>query len=232
MRLLRRAKSTVRAAFAGALLAALLNALVASDRASALPLSLDEITTVCGSGAGPENCARRIEAVQLKRLPDLAKREGATLTVSLYPSGTIAFTDVDARSGERTYSLYDYVSEINAVVLYVTDGEESSFALLQRATGRETPLPADPHLSPDRQNLLTADFCAGHCAGELAVWRVTRDGVHKTLAWRPRETWIDAAATWKDADTIAIEYTPAGEQKTRALERHLADADWIRVPAP
>lgn len=232
MRLLRRAKSTARAAFAGAPLAALVAALFTITGAIALPLSLDEIAAVCGGGPGPENCARRIEAVQLKRLPDLAKRDGATLAVSLYPSGTMAFTDADTRNGERTYSLYDYVSEINAVVLYVTDGAASSFALLQRATGQATPLPADPHLSPDRQNLLTADFCAEHCTGELAVWRVTRDGVRKTLAWRPREPWIDAAATWKDANTIAIEYTPAGQQKTSALERSLADADWIRVPAP
>ena len=228
MRLLRRARSSARAESAGALLAAL----ITSAAAIALPLSLDEIAAVCGGGAGPENCARRIEAVQLKRLPDLARRDGARLTVSLYPSGTTTFADVDTPSGERTYSLYDYVSEINAVVLYVTDGADSSFALLQRATGIETPLPADPHLSPDRQNLLTADFCAEHCASELAVWRVTRDGVRKTLAWRPREPWIDAAATWKDANTIAIEYTPAGQQKTGALERRLSDADWIRFPAP
>jgi hypothetical protein len=212
--------------------AALAGALLACAAAAAVPLSLDEIAALCGSGPGPENCARRIEAVQLKRLPDLARRTDATLIVSLYPSGTTAFTDVDTRSGERTYSLYDYMSEINAVVLYVTDGAESSFALLQRATGRQTELPADPRLSPDRQYLLTADFCSKHCAGELAVWRVTRDSVQKAYAWRPRERWIDAIATWKDASTIAIEYTPAGQQQAGALERRFSDTDWIRFPAP
>jgi len=224
VRLLRSARNFARAALAGALLAC--------ATAAALPLSLEEIDALCGSGAGAENCGRRIEAVQLKRLPGLAKRDGAALTVSLYPSGSTTFNDVDTPAGERTYSLYDYLSEINAVVLYVIDGAESSFALLQRATGRQTSLPSDPRLSPDRQQLLTADFCADHCTGEVAVWRITRDGVRKAYAWRPRERWIDAAATWKDATTIAIEYTPAGQQPAGALQRRLSDADWIRFPAP
>jgi hypothetical protein len=218
------ARNFARAALAGVSLAC--------AAAAAVPPSLDEISTVCGSGAGPENCARRIEAVQLKRLPNLAKRDGAALIVSLYPSGSTTFVDADTPRGERTYSLFDYLSEINAVVLFVTDGAESSFALLQRVTGRETGLPSDPRLSPDRQFLLTADFCSGRCTGEVAVWRVTRDGVFKAYAWRPRERWIDAAATWKDAGTIAIEFTPVERQREGRLERRLSDADWIRFPVP
>jgi hypothetical protein len=34
------------------------------------------------------------------------------------------------------------MSEINAVVLYVTDGDDASFVLLQRTTGRKIELPA------------------------------------------------------------------------------------------
>jgi hypothetical protein len=218
------ARNTARAALAGAL--------IASAVATALPLTLDEIAGLCGSGPGPENCARRIESVQLKRLPELAKRDGATLIVSLYPAGTTSFADADVRGGERTYSLYDYVSEINAVVLYVTEGSQSSFVLLQRAGGRRTDLPADPHLSPDRQNLVTADFCAKRCTNEIVLWRVTKDGVHKTHAWRPREQWIDAAATWKDVGTLAIEYTPAGQEKASVMNVRISDADWVRFPPP
>ena len=196
--------------------------------ALALPLSLDEIATICGSGAGPENCGRRIEAVQMKRLPDLARRDGATLVVSLFPSGSTSFADAEAQGRERTYSLYDYVSEINAVVLYVTDGADASFLLLQRVTGHRTELPADPRLSPDRQNLVTSDFCAGHCSSEIAIWHVTRDGIYKTHSWRPRASWSDATATWKDSGTLTIEYTVAGQATSAVLERRLADSDWAR----
>lgn len=209
-------------------IAALAGALVTCSAAIALPLSLDEIASVCGSGAGPENCGRRIEAVQLKRLPDLARRDGAMLTVSLFPAGSTSFADTETKGRERTYSLYDYLSEINAVVLYVTEGTDASFVLLQRATGRRTELPADPRLSPDRQNLVTSDFCAVHCTSEVAIWRVTRDGVYKTHSWRPREPWSDAMATWKDAVTVTIEYTLAGQAAPAVLERRLTDSDWAR----
>ena len=77
-----------------------------------------------------------------------------------------------------------------------------TFTLLQRANGRKVELPAEPKLSPDRARLVTADFCARRCSNELAVWRVTRDGVRKEYSWKPTEAWADAAATWKDADTL------------------------------
>lgn len=208
--------------------AAIVGALFNCGDAVAVPVSLDEITQLCGGGPGPENCGRRIEAVQLKRLPDLARRDGGTLSVSLFPAGSTSFVDTGAQGRERTYSLYDYLSEINAVVLYVTDGTDASFLLLQRATGRRTELPADPRLSPDRQNLVTADFCANHCSSEIAIWHVTRDGVYRTHSWRPHASWSDASATWKGDATITVEYTLAGQSASAVLERRLTDSDWAR----
>ena len=82
--------------------------------------------------------------MQLKRLPNLATRDGATLRVSLFPSGTQPFVDTEALNGGRSYSLWDFVSEINAVVLYTTDGDDATFTLLQRTNGRHFELPSDP----------------------------------------------------------------------------------------
>ena len=66
-------------------------------------------------------------------------------------------------------------------MLYVTEGDDATFLLVQRTTGRKTELPADPKLSPDRPRLVTADFCERRCTNEVALWRVTRDGVRKEL---------------------------------------------------
>ena len=117
----------------------------------------------------------------MPRLPSLAVRDKLDLRVSLYPSGTTTFTDIETLTGGRSYSLWDFMSEINAVVLYVTDGDDATFMLLQRTTGRKTDLPADPKLSPDRPRLVTADFCERRCTNEIALWRVSRDGVRKEL---------------------------------------------------
>ena len=197
---------------------------------NAAPPTAAELTKLCADAEGPAHCARLVEGVQLQRLPNLALRDGPKLTVSLFPSGAATYADSEALNGGRTYSFWDYVSEINAVLIYVTDGDDASFLLLQRPTGRTSELPSDPKLSPDRARLVTADFCDARCANEVAVWRVTRDGARKELSWKPREGWSDAVATWTGATSIAIEYTAVGAQTRSRLERRLGDADW--VPAP
>jgi hypothetical protein len=217
---------------AGRLAGAALAAALMSAQAAAAPLSPEEVTARCVGAEDSAHCGRLIEEVQLKRLPSLAVREGTTLKVSLYPAGTATFADTEALNGGRSYSLWDYLDPINAVLLYTTDGDTVTFTLLQRASGRKYELPTEPKLSPDRQRLVTADFCESRCVNELAVWRVSREGVRKEYGWRPAQAWTDAAATWKDADTLSIEYTPAGAPKPAVMERRLSDPSWIRATAP
>ena len=202
-----------------------------SAPAAAAPVSRDEIAALCAQADGANHCGRLVEEVQLKRLPSLAVRDGATLKVSLYPAGIATFADTEALNGGRSYSLWDYLDPINAVLLYTTDGDTVTFTLVQRANGRRTELPTEPALSPDRQRLVTADFCPRRCANEVALWRVTKDGVHKELAWTPQEAWVDAGAKWKTAETLVIDYTLAGDAKAGVIERRLTDPVWQR-PAP
>lgn len=206
-------------------LAALLPLAWVSAIAVATPTA-GQIAELCANAEDQAHCGRLIEEVQLKRLQGLAERAGDELRITLFPSGIATFRDSVAITGATSYSLWDYLDRINAVVLFATEGDQSAFVLLQRANGRQYRLPSEPTLSPDRQYLVTADFCASRCEGELAVWRVTRDDVRKAFAWKPAPAWIDASAVWKDAETLRVEYTVAGEDKPRALERKLADAGW------
>jgi hypothetical protein len=203
-----------------------------SAAAVAAPLSPDELAVACAQTDGPAHCARKVEEIQLKRLPNLAARDGGTLKVSLYPTGVTTFTDTEALNGGKSFALWDFVSEINTVVLFATDGGNASFIALQRANGRHVDLPAEPKISPDRARLATADFCASNCVNELAIWRVKKDGVQKELTWKPTQAWDDAGVSWKDSDTVVVEYTPAGRTDGATLERRLTDASWRRVGAP
>lgn len=178
------------------------------------------------------SCGRRVEALQMKRLPNLASRDGATLKVQLYPVGHATFTDTEALNGGRSYSLWDYLDTINAVLLYTVDGSAASFTLVQRASGRQVDLPAEPKVSPERQRLVTADFCPTQCVNELAVWRVSREGIRKELAWKPPGAWADAGASWRDPETLVFEYTAVGSDKPAVLVRRLSDAGWQRYAAP
>lgn len=200
--------------------------------AAGAPLSNDELAAACAGVDGPANCARRIEDIQLKRLPNLAVREGETLKVSLYPTGVATFTNTEALDGGRTFALWDFLNEVNAVVLFATDAGNASFVLLQRTNGRRQQLPAEPKVSPDRARIATADFCASSCVNELAIWRVTKDGVQKELSWTPAQPWVDAGVTWKGAGTLVVEYTAAGAAAGASLERRLTDPGWRRHDTP
>jgi hypothetical protein len=194
-----------------------LGALLSPSKARALPLTPEELAKVCAEADDAAHCGRLVEEVQLPRLPNLAVRDKLDLRVSLYPSGIATFTDTETLHGGRSYSLWDFMSEINAVVLYVTDGDD---ALLRYAADERPQVrPAErsqalarPPASRDR------DFCERRCVNELALWRVTKDGVRKELWWRPKETWADAVATWKDAQTIVVDHSLAGTDK-RARSR-------------
>ena len=112
-------------------------------------------------------------------------------------------------------------------MVLVTVDDDSSFVILQRATGQLTEIPAEPVLSPDRQRAVVADFCA-KCKNELSVWRVGREGIRRELTWRPSPAWRDATAKWKDEDTLVLEYTLAGASESRRIERKLTATDWQR----
>ncbi len=200
--------------------------LAASLRAAAP--SPERVLELCAQVEGPAHCARLVEAEQLKGLPNLAVRDGDTLTVTLFPSGLRTFVDDTASRNGITYTLWDYWSPVNAVVLFTTNGERLGYAVLQRAGGQLTALPAEPLLAPDRQRLAMADFCAKGCDNEVSVWRVTRDGIRKEYGWKPVATWSDVNATWKDADALTIQYTPSGEDKPQTIERKLSASDWRR----
>ena len=195
---------------------------------SAAPPSNAELEELCAQAEDAAHCGRLVEAMQLKRLPNLARRNGSVLSVSLFPSGTATFTDSDDPVSGRSYSLWDYIDGLNAVLLYTTAGESTTFTLVQRTTNRRIELPTEPQLAPDHQRLATADVCEMRCGNEIAVWRVTREGIRKELAWSPGPGWLDAGAKWKDADTLTIEYTTLNGSAT--IERALGDSSWKRVP--
>jgi hypothetical protein len=195
--------------------------------ALAIPPTNAELEQVCGQAEDSAHCGRLVEAMQMQRLPNLARREGKVLWISLFPSGTANFTDSDDAVNGRSYSLWDYLDGLNAVLLYTTAGDNVTFTLVQRTSNRRVELPTEPQLAPDRRRLVTADVCEKRCSNEIAVWRIYPEAIRKELTWPADKSWIDAGAKWKDAETLTIEYTR--EDGSGTLERSLADPVWNRV---
>jgi hypothetical protein len=200
---------------------------MAASLAAAVPPTNAELEQVCGQAEDAAHCGRLVEEMQMQRLPNLARREGRMLSISLFPSGSATFVDSEDVINGRSYSLWDYLDGINAVLLYTTAGDNVTFTLIQRSTNRRIELPTEPHLSPDRRRLATADICEKRCTNEIAIWRVSPDGIRKELAWSADKSWVDAGAKWKDTDTLTIDYTRT--DGNGMLERTLTDPTWKRL---
>lgn len=196
---------------------------------TAAPLSQQRVMELCGGAESPGHCGRRIEAEQLKALPNLATRDGDTLKVTLFPAGTRAFVDTIVGADSRAYAVWDYWNNVNAVVLFITEGDKIAYGVLQRANGQLTLVPAEPFLAPDRQRLVVADFCANDCTNELSVWRVARDGIRKEAGFVPAKPWSDVTAAWAKDEVLTLRYTMPGEDKPRTQDMPLASSDWKRV---
>jgi hypothetical protein len=218
-----RARHAAHAAVAIALLASAL-------AARAVPPTREEIAQWCNDAEDSVQCGRLIEAKQMQRLPGLAARDGATLKITLFPSGSHAFTDTEDVHGGTAYNLWDNWSEINAVVISVSREDRTTYQVLMRGNGRTFDLPAEPVLAPDRKHLVTADFCPRDCSNEIVVWKVTRDDIARQSSWTPSPAWSDAAIAWKGPDALAIDYTPMGATDSRRLERRLDDPSWRAAP--
>lgn len=201
----------------------------ALSRAIAAPPTAAELSKLCGNAEDQAHCGRLVEARQLPRLKSVATREGDELRIELLPGGSTTFRDAVNIIGARSYSVWDYVDDLESVVLFATNGDHSEFWWVQRRGGGEFRLPAEPVLAPGHRRFVTADFCAQDCDNQIAVWRIDGSGVRKELTFTPSEAWQDASVSWKNSNVLAVEYTLVNETTTRTIERRLDDPSWSRV---
>jgi hypothetical protein len=141
------------------------------------------------------------------------------------------FHDTLESRGPRSFAAWDYVEDLETAVLFTTYAGHSGFMLVQRRTGEEYPIPAEPVFSPDRRRFVTADVCPRECDNEVTVWRIDAKGVTREAIWRPPPDWSDASATWRTSGTIALEFSTL-DGRVQTIERRLADRTWQRPPTP
>ena len=215
---------TARWLLAGALAAA-------AAFAPAAPLSPAELTALCANAEDQAHCGRLIEARQLPKFGKIAERDGDELRIWLEPFGMTRFRDTINITGARTYAVWDYLEKLETVVLFTTDADRTGFILVQQRGGEEYPLPSEPVLAPDERHFATADFCEHDCVNEIAVWQIARNGVRKTLVWKPDARWTDVSVSWRGADALKIEYSLPDQPASRITERRLGDPGWKSIPA-
>lgn len=203
---------------------------------AALPSA--EIEKLCAGADGSHECGRRIETAVTAKLPDgLAKRNGDTLTIALLPEAgatgsvprSLTFTDKEDAARGIAYTVWDYLPMLDAVVLYVNEDLSSHFFWIGRSSGKTVSLPAEPVVAPDGKRLATADFCASGCTNEIVVWKIGNDLPAKDRSWAPKESWIDAEASWSLTGALNLSYQKKGAAGFSQMTRRMNDSDWRRA---
>ena len=204
--------------------------LVVAAFAIAAPISRADLVSLCADAEDQAQCGRLVEARQLRAVSTFVERDGSELRVQLVPYGVSVFRDTEsALGGGTSYAVWDYLPELDTLVLFTTRGERTGFLLLQRKGGGETPLSSEPVVAPDQRHFATADVCVQGCDNEVSVWRVSRDGARKEATWKPPADWTDVTVAWRGANAIALEYVSANDAQAHRVERRLDDASWVRV---
>ncbi len=217
--------ATVAALFAAPACAQVLrqaptNALVSIEAPSAT-----QFRRLCENSADPADCGKRIESANLKHpsAPDVVRRDGKLLAVTIPGEPPFIFEDVDSEAGPNV-SFYAYSSGADAVVLYRARADKLDFVLLHRPTGNVTELPNEPKFNRDGRYFATADFCKDGCENRLAVWRIERRGALRERVFTPRVPWEDAEVSWGSNIRLVVDATEGG--KSTAINLDVNDPRW------
>jgi|GEM_PF-1015957 hypothetical protein len=187
-------------------------------------LTTEEIVTLCAQADDTHDCARQIEAAQIKKLPaELAQRgtgdESTTLTLSLSQglfndtASEIKLIDKDGKA----YTVWDYWPPLNAFLLLVLEEKDSYYLWLSQLDGKTVRLPAEPVFAAGNKRFATADFCDEGCRNEVAIWQIRQGLPVKTRTWQPKETWDDAEASWVSPDQLRLEYRVSGSEEYQEM---------------
>lgn len=191
--------------------------------ATALPPTT-EVAAICADATSARHCIRKVEAIQLRRFPQLARREGDRLVLELR-GAPASFDD----TGERAYAFWGYLAAIDAVAVYAQAGDSMHMLLVLRPSGASVELANEPLLSPDAARVATVDFCDVGCDNEIVIWRIDAAAVRKERYYRPRTRWLDVSARWKDGDTLVIERRTEALPGPASFEFRLGDPGWVRL---
>jgi len=192
---------------------------LAAAVASAAPPTRQAIIKACDETESAALCEKLIEANQMKAFPGIAVRDGDVLRLKtragVPPVELRDFGDPDDETGVayRAYALWDYWPQRKVAVVSVMTQASESYLLVDLDGGQETRLVAEPLLSPDGQRFLVADLCDKKCGNAIQIWRFDRARPVRERTFKPPVKWYEAEVSWRDAATLAVEYSVPGPRR-------------------
>jgi hypothetical protein len=160
--------------------------------------------------AGPRNPASYSEARTIRQEGDgRISRVGHTLVVRPFHGRELRFTDRKDSTDEMGNVECRFLGGILGRPYWLADSalwEHTQPFLINKQSGRLTPLPYDPDISPNRKLLFIASPGLDSPATDNAIQLWSISDQTATLLWARRlQQWQPQQVRWLDNHTIAIE---------------------------
>ena len=156
----------------------------------------------------------RTEADVIKGISNIVTRKGDKLFVKLKNGKTIARADVPCKESDETscmsprfwnYSVYDYLKDVQYLLLEKHSYENSEYELISIADGRSLLIDGLPTFSHDgRRFIVNVNPVYDNFVSRLDVWRIEGGKFISELSYEPKD-WPSVDTKWSSDDNeIAI----------------------------
>jgi hypothetical protein len=154
---------------------------------------------IAHADAEPPRVESLREAQALRELAPIAKRAGKTLSLSLKRRGSVHFETVDTCSGPddcEAYYLMGLSPDRQFFVVKQRLWEGDNVFWVSRSNGVKYEMYAEPHVSPDGKNIVTAIPSEAYGINGVFLWEI-RDGMlTKRFHFEPTEYALYSFVRW------------------------------------
>ncbi len=193
------------------------------------PRHLASLSNVCKAADDTYQCAKTIEAHQLKKNPTVIRRDALQLDLPLLDrTKTVVIQD----SFDIKYNYIEYLGCLKHHLLHVKYSyHNEAYALVNANTGTLLHFRDLPHIAPDGRRFIarSMDPLPRYERNAIEIWRVKDTEIVQEWSLAPKE-WGPGEPTWLDADTIRVDKFPlldkARQLKTAELTIGRSDGTW------
>ena len=155
----------------------------------------------------PVRAESQREAQALQELATIAKRKGRTLSLSLNVKGSVDFHTVDTCKGPDDCEIYHLVGispDRQFFVVKQSLWEGDNVFWVSRSNGVKYEVYAEPHISPDGKNIVTAIPSEAYNINGVFLWKINGVALEKRFHFEPTEYALYSFTRWLNRDAVEL----------------------------
>ncbi len=189
------------------------------------PIAVDLGRGRCRTIQNTQECARAIEAQQLRQSAGRARRQNGALQLRLSSGRWLTVANDTTSEWPSWFEYLGYLKSMEHFVLWQQHPEGNSIRLVNASNGKAVSVDDMPIVSPDRRRFLTAslDLESGFNPNRLVVWRLKPDTILQEATFGA-DDWGADSVVW--FSPTAFRFSRMSQSQDGSL--HMLSRDTVR----